>query len=33
MLASTTAEARIGEILNGFYAELQSLVKAVDIFP
>ena len=31
MLAATTAEARIGKVLNGFDAELQTLVNAVDI--
>ena len=31
MLATTTAEARIGKVLDGFDAELQALVNAVDI--
>ena len=31
MLATTTSEARIGKVLDGFDAELQTLVNAVDI--
>ena len=31
MLATTTAEARIGKVLNGFDAELQALVNAIDV--
>ena len=31
MLAASTSEARIGKVLNGFDAELQALVNAVDI--
>ena len=31
MLAASTTETRIGKVLNGFDAELQALVNAVDI--
>ena len=31
MLAASTTETRIGKVLNGFDAELQTLVNAVDI--
>jgi hypothetical protein len=31
MLAASTTETRIGKVLNGFDAELQTLVNAIDI--